>query len=163
MTWLLLAIGLIVLLFGFVVLFGAPYLPTLQQQRRVALDLADLKPGQLLLELGCGDGAMLVAAAELGLKVRGYELNPILALVAWLRTRRHRRLVKVVWGNFWQAKIEDADAVYVFLLPRFMTKLEEMLSGSKHKPNLKLISYAFKIPNRKALKSRKAVYLYQFP
>ncbi|HSH18794.1 MAG TPA: class I SAM-dependent methyltransferase, partial [Candidatus Saccharimonadales bacterium] len=87
--------------FGFVLLRGAPYLPTLRKQVDAALDLADLSPGDTLLELGCGDGKVMIAAAQRGLKVVGYELNPILACIAWLRTRRYGKQVQVVWGDFW--------------------------------------------------------------
>ena len=48
--------GILVISFGFVVFVGPPYLPTLDKQVRTALDLLDLKKGQTLLELGCGDG-----------------------------------------------------------------------------------------------------------
>jgi hypothetical protein len=46
----------VVMFFGFVILFGAPYLPTLKPQTNAALDLLDLKPGQTLLELGLWPG-----------------------------------------------------------------------------------------------------------
>lgn len=87
--------------FGGVVFFGAPYLPTLSPQVKAALDLAGLKKGDHLLELGCGDGKVVLAAARRGINVIGYELNPILAAVAWLRTWRYRKNVRIVWGDFW--------------------------------------------------------------
>jgi SAM-dependent methyltransferase len=85
----------LVLLFGFVVIFGAPYLPTLKKQTAEALDLLDLKPGQTLLELGCGDGRVVKAAAQRGLKVTGYELNPILVIIAKLNTIKYRGQTKL--------------------------------------------------------------------
>jgi precorrin-6B methylase 2 len=82
MIWILLLI--IILAFQFVVLFlGAPYVPTLHKQREIALDLLKLKPGQTLIDLGCGDGAMLIEAAKRGIKVVGYEINPLLVFIAW--------------------------------------------------------------------------------
>ena len=65
----------VVLLFGFVVIFGAPYLPTLSRQTEDALELLDLKTGQTLLELGSGDGRVLLAAAKRNLKAVGYEIK----------------------------------------------------------------------------------------
>src|SRR5215813_12979466 len=94
----------VVLCFAFVVFFGAPFLPTLQPQITAALDLLDLKPGQTMLELGCGDGRVLIAAAERGIVAVGYELNPLLAAVAWLRTRRYGKQVKVLCGDYWRLK-----------------------------------------------------------
>src|SRR5258708_6899695 len=112
MTWLLLAVGLIILSFGFVVMFGAPYVPTLQPQARIAIEMINLKPGETLLELGCGDGKLLVLAAQTGVYAVGYELNPILVAIAWLRTIRYRKYVRVVWGNLWNIKRwPDADGI----------------------------------------------------
>src|SRR5688572_25475247 len=102
MIWIGLAVGLLAVCFAGVLLFGAPYLPTLRPQVKAALELAELRKGETLLELGCGDGKVLIAAARQGIKAVGYELNPLLALLAWLRTRRYGGNVKVVWGNFWR-------------------------------------------------------------
>lgn len=77
--WLVLAIAVLILCFGGVLLFGAPYLPTLTPQVQAALELCKLQSGDTLLELGCGDGKVLIAAAERGATVIGYELNPLLA------------------------------------------------------------------------------------
>jgi DNA modification methylase len=78
MIYLFIAIFVLLLAFGGVILRGAPYVPTLDPQARAALELLDLKPGQTLLELGSGDGKILVVAARAGLHVVGIELNPFL-------------------------------------------------------------------------------------
>ena len=105
----------ITLCFCFVVLFGAPFLPTLQPQIRVALDMLNLKSGDTLLELGCGDGRVLVAAARRGINAVGYELNPLLALIAWWATRRYRSRVRVICGNYWTATWPKAEVVFAFI------------------------------------------------
>jgi SAM-dependent methyltransferase len=171
-----------VLSFGFVVFFGAPYLPTLTPQVKAALKLADLKPGDHLLELGCGDGKVLIAAAKQGIHVTGYELNPLLVIISWLRTVRYRKLVKIVWGNFWQVDLPKADAIFVFLLPKYMTRLDTKivqeqkrwcsnLSLPTAKPVnpasagaswVKLISFAFTIRGKVVDGEKDGVYLYNY-
>lgn len=161
MEWLAL-VGLMVLLsFGYVLLHGAPYVPTLKPQVMTALDLLNLKTDQTLLELGCGDGKILMAAAQSGLQVVGYELNPFLALLCWLRTRRFKGRVRVVWGNFWRADLPPADGVFTFLHPRFMVKLDAKLEQQTHRP-IRLASFAFAIPGRTPLKTVKGVFLYEY-
>ncbi len=152
---------LLIFLFSFVLLFGAPYLPTLSAQAESALDLVDLKPGDHLLELGCGDGKVMIAAAERGLRVTGYELNPILAAIAWLRTRRYGKRVKVVCGNFWRVKLPPSEGIFVFLLPKYMAKLDTKITQESRKP-VKLVSFAFKIPEKKIMKEKQGVYLYTY-
>lgn len=147
--------------FGGVLFVGAPYLPTLTPQVFAALALADLQPGQTLLELGCGDGKVLLAAARQGYRAVGYELNPLLAVLAWARTRRYRRQVRVVCADFWRASWPPADAVFTFLLPKYMTKLDANITRQLQKP-VKLVSFAFTIPHRQVDAEKAGVYLYLY-
>lgn len=148
-------------LFGFVVFFGAPYLPTLTPQAEEALDLLSLKPGDHMLELGCGDGKLAVMAAERGLRVTGYELNPILAAIAWLRTRKYRGRVRIVCGNFWRHDLPSAQGIFVFLLPKYMQKLDKKIMQEFSNP-VKLVSFAFEVPGKKSISGHKSIFVYQY-
>jgi SAM-dependent methyltransferase len=159
MIWLVLVLMALAICFGGVLLVGAPYLPTLEPQVRAALDLAGLKTGDTLLELGCGDGKVLIAAARQGIKVVGYELNPLLVVLAWLRTRRYRRNVRIIWGDFWRRPWPEAGAVFTFLLPKYMPKLDKKVMQYPHKP-VKLVSFAFEIPHKTLARTKQGVYLY---
>jgi SAM-dependent methyltransferase len=161
MIWLISALIFVGICFGGVLFFGAPYLPTLTPQVHAALELADLKPGQTLLELGCGDGKVLIAAAQVGVHAVGYELNPILAFIAWLRTRRYGKSVTVVWGNFWYKQWPPADAIFTFLLDRYMVRLDTKIQNTVPKPVM-LVSFAFRIPNRQSSHEKTGVFLYEY-
>ena len=152
---------ILLLLFGFVILFGAPYLPTLKPQVKTAFELLDLKPGQTLLELGSGDGRVMREAAKRGLRVVGYELNPFLVVVSMFVTVRYRENVTVIWGNFWTKNWPPADGAFVFLLDRYMPKLESKIENSEHKPK-KLVSFAFQIPGKKPAKTKNGLFLYVY-
>lgn len=154
-------VTVIVLCFAFVVFFGAPFLPTLRPQIKAALDLLELQPGQTMLELGCGDGRVLIAAAERGANVIGYELNPLLAAVAWLRTRRYGKRVRVVCGDYWRLKWPPADAIFGFILPRYMSKLHNKVMQYPSRPLL-IASFAFQITEKKPTKIEQGVYLYEY-
>lgn len=147
-------------IFSFVILFGAPYVPTLSAQRKNALELLDMKPGQTLYELGSGDGTLILEAARRGIKVVGYELNPILVLVSRYRTRKFKKQVRIVWGDFWKSDLSNADAVFVFLLDNYMKKLDAKIRREHEKGTLKLASHAFTIAGRQPAKKLGAVYLY---
>ncbi|MEI6237722.1 MAG: hypothetical protein WCP03_03940 [Candidatus Saccharibacteria bacterium] len=155
---------LIILLLGcfaYVTFFGAPYLPTLKNQKKTALDMLDLKPGQLIFEPGCGDGRVLLAAAKRGIKGIGYELNPIMYLVAIFVTWRYRKLTKIRFGNYWKAQWPKADGIYIFLLQKYMSKMHKKIIQSKL-TNVKVVSYAFKIPNKKVNQKNGALFLYKY-
>jgi 16S rRNA A1518/A1519 N6-dimethyltransferase RsmA/KsgA/DIM1 with predicted DNA glycosylase/AP lyase activity len=158
----ILLITLVLLSFGFVLLFGAPYLPTLRRQRETALDLLDLKPGQILLELGSGDGRMMRAAAKRDLFVVGYELNPLLVLISYLITWHYRKQVKIVWGNFWSARWPKADGVYTFLLDKYMEKLDAKIKASAKNRPFKLASFTFLVPGKRPAKNRDGVFFYRY-
>jgi SAM-dependent methyltransferase len=154
----------LVLLFGFVVIFGAPYLPTLKKQTAEALDLLDLKPGQTLLELGCGDGRVVKAAAQRGLKVTGYELNPILVIIAKLNTIKYRGQTKIIWGNYWQKDWPETDGIFVFLLDKYMKRLDKNIVQKRADQSklIRLVSFTFKIPGRKPIAQQGGLLLYKY-
>lgn len=141
-------------------MFGAPYVPTHRKQALLALDVAEVGPGDKFYELGCGDGKVLLLAEERGARVIGYELNPLLFMLCKLRTWR-RPNIKVIYGNFWQKNLTGADVVFVFLLDRYMRRLDKKLT-KELKPGARLISYVFKIPDRKASFNRQGVHLYKY-
>lgn len=157
--WLL--IFLIVLPFGLVLLFGAPYLPTRKGQAKQALDMLDLKKGEVFVDLGSGDGAVLLEAAKRGLICYGYELNPFVWLVSKIRTLKYRKTVKIYCRNFWQEPLpQETKGVFVFLLDKYMTKLDRKLSSELKKG--KLVSYTFQIADKKIVKTKQALFLYDY-
>jgi len=151
-----------VLVFGAVILIGAPYMPTMATARREALDLLNLEKGQLLVDLGSGDGAMLIEAARRGLRVVGYEINPFLVLISWFRTRPYRKQVKIRWANFWWADLLDADGIFVFLIDGHMQRLDDFIKKQATKKTIKLASHAFQIPGRVSAAKKGAVFLYRY-
>lgn len=185
-TWLFIVALAVIGLFGFVVLFGAPYLPTLSARKHDALRLLNLAPGQTLLELGSGDGRMLAAAAKQDIHAVGYELNPLLVIYSKLVTFRYRHLVTIKWANFWHHTLPPCDGIYVFLLDRYMPKLHNKITqeisnsvnpgrerpplGRRHgnaktlpiSDGVKLVSFAFKIPDLKPVKELNGMYLYKY-
>ena len=157
------AILLILLIcFSIVIFFGAPYLPTLKKEKLAAIELLDLKKGELMLELGSGDGRMLKEMAKKEVYCIGYELNPLLVLISGLICWPQRQFVTIKWTNFWVEELPDASGIYVFLLDRYMEKLNAKIINRKNKVPLKLVSYAFKVPKKKYLKKNGALYLYQY-
>lgn len=158
MIWWLLAL-LILSGFLYVVFFGAPYVPTWQVDIDHALKQAKLKRGQVFVDLGCGDGKVLVAAAKRGAKVVGYEINPILWLISWWRVRPYHG--RVYLKSFWRAELTDADVVFAFLATRFMAKFERVM-GAKLRSGTTLISYVFELPHKPAVAKNRNTYFYKF-
>lgn len=162
MTGALLVVLVLTGLIGFVVFFGPPYLPTLRRNAEAAMDLLDLKPGETMLELGSGDGRVMVAAAKRGANVVGIELSPLLVVVSWLRTRRYRKQVRIIWGNFFAVKWPPAEAIFTFMIPRQMDKLDKQIGRWHGEKPVRLASFAFSIPGKKPSTVKNGVFLYYY-
>ncbi len=162
MSYLLLVLFLVILCFSFVIFFGAPYLPVMSNSANQALDLLNLTEGQTILDLGSGGGKVLRVAGRKKIRAIGYELNPILCLISYLTTIRYKSNVKVICGNFWSKELPDADAVFVFLLPKYMKKLDGKLKRMKLSHDLKLVSFAFEIPGKKPYFKKDNLFFYLY-
>ncbi|MDX1765877.1 MAG: hypothetical protein R3313_02900 [Candidatus Saccharimonadales bacterium] len=159
MIWL---IGLVmVLLLAVSVIRGAPYVPTHQKQIEIALDLLDLKPGEHLVDVGAGDGKVLLAGARRGLKVTGYEINPLLWMISWIRLGRYRSSSQIIWGDIWRKKLpSDCRAIFVFTMARYLPKLEEKILADGL-GGVRLASHGFELPDRKPIETKQAIHLYK--
>lgn len=159
---LLLIVIVLILLFGLVILRGAPYVPTLKVQVDDVLDLLDLQAGQRMLELGSGDGRLLGAAAKRGIYAVGYELNPL--LVAWTKIRywKYRSHISVEWGDFWLKEWPESEGMYVFLLQKYMKKLDNKIVHYANKKHYKLVSNGFVVEGRQPAAERKSLRLYLY-
>jgi len=160
MIWFLVAAA--ILLLGFVVFFGPPYLPTLRRNIDSAFELLELKPGQTLLDLGSGDGRVLIAAAKRGINAVGIELSPVLFMLSWLRTRRYRKYVRVIWGSYFTVKWPPADAIFTFMIPRQMAQLDKTIEAWRGKRPVRLASFAFVVPGKKPNAQKDGVLLYEY-
>lgn len=160
--WTMMILIAIILIFGFVIFVGPPYLPTLRKQIDAALDLLELQEGQTLLELGSGDGRVMLAAAKRGYKVVGIELNPLLVIISYIVTFRYRKQVRVIWGSYWGPLWPRADAVFTFMLPKYMTRLDERIQKWRPDAPVRLASFAFAIPGKEPIAEREGVFLYEY-
>lgn len=158
MIWILLAA---VLPFGIGAILGAPYLPVRRHDAEMALDLAGLLPGQHIVDLGSGDGRILLAAAKRGATATGYEINPIMYLWSKLICFRYRHFIKIKLADYWSQPLPQADVIYIFLIDRYTNKLDVKLKQELISPT-KVVSYVFKLP-RKPIKKTSNTFLYVYP
>ncbi len=158
----LLILFFVVMPFAVVLLYGAPYLPTKKQYANYALDMLELKEGDVFVDLGSGDGTVLVEAARRGYKCYGYELNPVVWLASKIRTYPHRQNITIYCGNYWRSPLpKNTKGVFVFLLDKYMPKLDAKLN-LELKPGTKLVSYTFQIPGKAPELAKNALFLYLY-
>lgn len=127
MAWLVI-VGIIIIIFGFVVFFGAPYVPSQRKYvKRAFENLYPLSNKDVLVDVGSGDGMVLRIAASYGARAIGFELNPVLVLVSRILSAGNQ-LVQTRLANFWTVNIpDDATIVYAFAVARDGKKLQAMM------------------------------------
>ena len=125
---------------------GSPFARTRRGRTDRMLELAGVKPGELLLDLGSGDGSVLIAATRRGARAVGVEINPFFVWYSRWRIRRNglAHLARVERGDLFNHPIGQADIVFMFLLPRAIEGLRERLSAEA-KPGSRIVSHLFPI------------------
>lgn len=139
--------GLLGASFLLIVFRGAPFVPTRSRDIADLFSLHRFKKGDVLVDLGSGDGRVLMEAARRGIVSVGYELNPFLALYSRIRLR-DVPLATVKLEDFWTTKLpKETAVVFVFLARPFMAKLDNKLSreASRLGHDILLISYGVRI------------------
>lgn len=166
-SFLVLILLLTLLLAGIVIIpvfFGAPWHPTSPRTIRQILDFCETQPGEIIYDLGSGDGRVLITAArEYGLVGVGIEIDP---LKAWFSRQRVRwaRLtdrIRIFRGNVHNHDFSDADILFIYLSHDAVDRLFPALID-KLKPTVKIVTYRFCLratPTK--VNSDKTIFLYQ--
>lgn len=123
---------------------GAMFTSTHPLRVEAALEALRLSPGELLYDLGCGDGRFLAAACRRGARAVGFELNGWAYLLARLRTFRLPQ-ARVRLASFWEEDLSGADCVVCYLFPDVMAKLAAKLEAEL-RPGARVASCNFPLP-----------------
>jgi cyclopropane fatty-acyl-phospholipid synthase-like methyltransferase len=144
--------------------FGAPWIPTSRKTIRKMLQLARLKPGETLYDLGCGDGRIVIdAAKDFGALAVGIEIDPIRYYWAKLSILRLKLQgnTKVILGNFFKNNLSQADVVTLYLLQETNVKLMKKLS-EELKPGARIVTKTFTIPGWQTTRQDKQAKIYVY-
>jgi len=151
----------------------APYGPSPPLVVEVMLELANLRPDEMLYDLGCGDGRVLVTAAQ-KFKARavGIEISENLVKAARENIQKMglESRVQVILGDATQANVRDADVVTLYLLTHSNEVLRPNLEGQL-RPGARVVSHDFEIrgwrPSRvetcRVHSRSHKIYLYRMP
>lgn len=121
------------------------YVPTPQPIVDAMLKLAKVRPGELVYDLGCGDGrAVITAARDFGARGVGVDIDPeriaesrANAAVAGVLDR-----VRFEQADLFQLPFADADVLFLYLLPDLNVRLRPRILDEL-RPGTRVISHAF--------------------
>lgn len=120
------------------------FVPTPQEAVEKMLEAAEIKKGDILYDLGCGDGRIVVTAAKkYGAKAIGIDIDPerVKESRENVRTNGVSDLVTIKQADIFQEDISSANVVTLYLLPSLNVKLIPQLE--KLKPGSRIVSYQF--------------------
>lgn len=121
-----------------------PYVPTPQDVVERMLDMANVKPGEYLIDLGSGDGRIVVTAAQRGARAYGVDLNPQRVKEAVANAAKAGVSSRATFEvkDLFDTDISKADVVTTYLLPLVNLDLRPRLL-EQMRPGARLITHAF--------------------
>jgi precorrin-6B methylase 2 len=120
------------------------YVPTPQEVVDKMLELAEVKKEDLVYDLGCGDGRIVVTAAKkYGCRGVGYDINPkrIKESLENVEKNNVGNLVRIEQEDIFTLDLSEANVITLYLLPSLNVKLIPQLE--KLKPGSRIVSHDF--------------------
>jgi SAM-dependent methyltransferase len=134
-----------------------PYVPTTEEAVKEMLKLADVKKTDVVYDLGCGDGRIVIAAAKnYGARGVGIDINPVRIGEAKENAKKAgvEHLVRFEENDLFQANFHEATVVTLFLLSNINLKLRPRLL-EQLKPGTRVVSNTFDMGDWKPLREAK--------
>lgn len=167
-VWMIWAVLLIIfflgvfLLFMYALIFGGPYAPVAYNRIETMIKLLRLKRGQRMVDLGSGDGRIVIEFAKRGIEAHGYEINPVLVFMSRFKIRQLGLQDKafIHFKDYWMDNFSKFDAVTLYVSPLVVGRIGKKLKREL-KPGALAVSNSFKIPHLKMIKEENKVFLYK--
>jgi ribosomal protein L11 methylase PrmA len=120
------------------------YVPTPTEVVDKMFELADIRPGEVVYDLGCGDGRIpVMASKKFGVKSWGFDINPVRVRESLDNVSKNKveHLVIIKQQDIFDLDLSKADVITLYLLPRLNVKLIPQLD--KLKPGCRIVSHDF--------------------
>ncbi len=145
------------------------YVPTPQDVVDAMLKLAGVHSGDVVYDLGCGDGRLVVTAAKkYGVRGVGIDINPVRVQEALENVKQNGvgNLVSIKNEDLFEANISEASVVTLYLLTSLNIKLRPKL-WKELKPGTRIVSHSFDMGDWKPEKTEqvdgRTIYLWRVP
>ncbi|MCE9585888.1 class I SAM-dependent methyltransferase [Candidatus Uhrbacteria bacterium] len=164
-TYALVAIAIILVAIDIVALWvlarGAPYIPTKAEGVERILSLVEKRPNMRAVDIGSGDGRIVIALAKTGIESHGYEINPVLVQLSRKKIREANleHLAQIHWKDLWKTNFSRYDVVTLFGVGYIMKRLEKKLQREL-KPGSQVISLGFQFPTWPLKEKNGGLYIY---
>ena len=131
--------------------FGGQWVPATMDKVKQMLKMAKIKPGEVLYDLGSGDGRIVSEAVRIyKTKAIGIEIDPIRVLLSRLKLKFDKldKYAKIRCANLYNVNLSNANVVTMYLLPKTVDKLKSKLKREL-KPGSRIVSLQFPLTHWK--------------
>lgn len=151
-----------ILLMFYFFIQGAIYVPT--QFEIIGKMIKLVKPGKKdrLIDLGSGDGRIVIAFAQKGIAAEGFEINPLLVWYSRWKIRKLKldKKAKIYWRSFWRADLSKYNIIIVFGIDYIMKRLKKKLKKELNTGS-KILVNIFPFPDWQFKKKIDGIYFYE--
>ena len=137
------------------------YVWTSKKTQEAMVRFAAIKPGDVVYDLGCGDGRLVRAAARRGAIAYGIEASLLTCALAWCWSFPTRN-ARIRFGDLWKGNYSDADVVFCYMLVASMQRFEGEIWPTL-KPGCRVVSNSFRMKGLTPEKEEGNVFLYRKP
>ncbi len=141
-----------------------PFVTTSSDHIKTILTLAQITSETRAIDLGSGDGRMVMEFGKAGAIVHGYEVKKQLVKKSQQRIKDAglSETVFIHHESFWEADLSSFNLIYLYGMQSILGRLEKKLDNEL-KPGTKVISNIFRFPHWKVKREKDNVYLYIAP
>ena len=127
------------------VILGVGYVPCNRALVRRMIEMAKIKPGETVYDLGSGDGRIVFAASKITGNSFGVEGSPVIYLYALLKQKLLRQGGRIIFGNIFSQDLKKADVIFCFLNKPMMEKLAKKFK-LELKSGCRIVSRCYELP-----------------
>ena len=152
LAYIFIILTLILLLFLLSMIWppDSPWSPWWRTSKRIArmqCKLAKIGKNDIVYDLGCGDGTLLLTAAkEFGAPGVGIEIDPLRFWIARIRMFMNGASgsIKIIRKNFFEVNTSDATVVVMYLIPKTLNRMKPKLI-KELQPGTRIVTFVYKI------------------
>lgn len=148
--------------FGIPFITGAPFAPSAKKGVKKMMELANVKQGDVTVDLGSGDGRIVIALAKAGAEAHGYEINRLLVRYSRIKIKMAGLETKafIHRGNFFKEDLSRFNVVMIFGVFYIMDELGEKLHRELKEGSI-IVCNNFSLPNWEPIKKDGKFFVYK--
>lgn len=128
--------------------YDIPYVPSSDESTATLVDLAEVRAGDKVIDLGSGEGKLVMALAAAGADATGVEIDRGRAVVSAgnIAEAGLQGKARIIHGSLWNLDLSRYDIIVLYGVPSIMGRLERKIRNEA-RPGVRVVSNYFEFPD----------------